>query len=58
MNDVEKGGATVFPYIKVRLTTRKGSAAFWHNLHQSGYGGKLNDFDCQSKCQINSLKTI
>lgn len=43
MNDVDKGGATVFPYIKVRLTTRKGSAAFWHNLHPSGAGGEFDD---------------
>lgn len=36
MSDVEKGGATVFPYLKVKVPARKGTAAFWYNLKVSG----------------------
>lgn len=36
MSDVEKGGATIFPYLKVRIAPEKGSAAFWYNLRTSG----------------------
>lgn len=38
MNDVEKGGATVFPFLNVALWPIKGAAAFWYNLHKSGVG--------------------
>lgn len=38
MNDVEKGGATVFPFINVALWPQKGAAALWYNLHKSGEG--------------------
>jgi prolyl 4-hydroxylase len=43
MTDVEKGGATVFPYIKVKVPPVKGSAAFWYNLHPSGEPGKVSE---------------
>jgi prolyl 4-hydroxylase len=36
MSDVLKGGHTVFPYAKVRVLARKGTAAFWYNLRSSG----------------------
>ncbi|CRK96752.1 CLUMA_CG010007, isoform A [Clunio marinus] len=36
--DVEKGGYTVFPYLKVRIPAVKGSAAFWYNLKENGQG--------------------
>lgn len=41
MNAVEKGGATAFPYLKARLMTEKGAAAFWHNMLPSGKCGKI-----------------
>ncbi|KAM7294886.1 prolyl 4-hydroxylase subunit alpha-1-like [Ixodes scapularis] len=41
MSDVEEGGATVFPKLGVRLTPKKGDAAFWWNLKTSGAVEKL-----------------
>ncbi|ESO84721.1 hypothetical protein LOTGIDRAFT_196347 [Lottia gigantea] len=38
MSDVEAGGATVFPYIGVKLFPKKGIAAFWYNLFKNGEG--------------------
>ncbi|KAK3598748.1 hypothetical protein CHS0354_028800 [Potamilus streckersoni] len=38
MTSVEAGGATVFPYIGVKLFPIKGAAAFWYNLYRSGEG--------------------
>jgi prolyl 4-hydroxylase len=39
LSEVEKGGATVFPYLNLRILATKGSAAFWYNLHDSGENG-------------------
>ncbi|XP_037730686.1 prolyl 4-hydroxylase subunit alpha-2-like isoform X1 [Drosophila subpulchrella] len=36
LGDVDSGGATIFPMINVSVTPKKGSAVFWHNLHNSG----------------------
>lgn len=41
MSDVQKGGHTVFPLLKIRIPARKGSAAFWYNLQRSGEGNFL-----------------
>lgn len=38
MSDVDAGGATVFPYIGVKLFPKKGAAAFWYNLYRNGDG--------------------
>ncbi|XP_059177301.1 prolyl 4-hydroxylase subunit alpha-1-like isoform X3 [Physella acuta] len=38
MSDVEAGGATVFPYIGLKLFPKKGNAAFWFNLRKNGEG--------------------
>lgn len=41
MSDVDAGGATVFPQLELSLWPKKGTAAFWHNLHPSGEGDTL-----------------
>lgn len=38
MTDVEAGGATVFPYLGLKLYPKKGAAAFWYNLYRNGDG--------------------
>ncbi|KAG5684901.1 hypothetical protein PVAND_014111 [Polypedilum vanderplanki] len=36
ISTVEKGGGTIFPFLKVYVPAIKGSAAFWYNLKDSG----------------------
>lgn len=38
VNDVELGGATVFPDLGLSLWPKKGSAVFWYNLFKNGEG--------------------
>lgn len=38
MNDVAKGGATVFTELNLTLRPKKGSAVFWYNLKRNGKG--------------------
>jgi prolyl 4-hydroxylase len=40
LTDVEKGGSTVFPYLKLNVKPQRRSAVFWYNLKHSGH----NDF--------------
>ncbi|XP_061176200.1 prolyl 4-hydroxylase subunit alpha-1-like [Saccostrea echinata] len=35
LSDVESGGATVFPEIKVRVPVTKGAALFWYNIKRN-----------------------
>jgi prolyl 4-hydroxylase len=53
---VEKGGATVFPYINVALFPKKGAAAFWYNLSTSGDLGESFEafFDKQLSLRTSS----
>uniref|UniRef100_A0A336MNH5 Neutral ceramidase n=1 Tax=Culicoides sonorensis TaxID=179676 RepID=A0A336MNH5_CULSO len=41
LTDVLKGGATAFPYLNVKVSAKKGSALFWHNLYKDGEGNYL-----------------
>jgi len=38
MSDVEQGGATVFTSLHTALFPKRGTAAFWMNLHRDGEG--------------------
>ncbi|BFF93068.1 prolyl 4-hydroxylase subunit alpha-1-like [Drosophila madeirensis] len=40
MSDVEQGGATVFTTLRTALWPKRGTAAFWMNLHRDGEGDK------------------
>ncbi|XP_033225929.1 prolyl 4-hydroxylase subunit alpha-1-like [Belonocnema kinseyi] len=38
MNDVTKGGGTIFPTLNFTVWPKKGSALFWYNLKRNGEG--------------------
>jgi len=40
-SDVELGGATVFTSAGLTLWPKKGTAAFWYNLHKNGEGDEM-----------------
>lgn len=58
MTDVLKGGATVFPLMKISVPPRKGTAVFWHNLSTSGDRGELNIFKLYSHLFKFNLETL
>ena len=37
LEDVAAGGATAFPNTGIRISAKKGDAAFWVNLRRSGF---------------------
>lgn len=36
LTDVEKGGSTVFPYLRINVAPEKGKALFWFNMAPCG----------------------
>ena len=38
LSDVEAGGATVWPYLKLSTRPKKGDAVFWNNVDNTGEG--------------------
>ncbi len=49
LNDVEFGGATVFPALGLGVRPEKGSALFWYNLYRNGDG---DSFTLHSGCPV------
>uniref|UniRef100_A0A182PGM3 Prolyl 4-hydroxylase alpha subunit domain-containing protein n=1 Tax=Anopheles epiroticus TaxID=199890 RepID=A0A182PGM3_9DIPT len=41
LNDVSKGGFTIFPKLRISIRSRKGTAAFWYNLKDTGEANTL-----------------
>lgn len=39
LSDVELGGATVFPFLRIYVPPKKGTAVYWLNLSSSGHRG-------------------
>ena len=38
LNDVEQGGATIFPALQIRVEPKKGAGLLWFNLHRNENG--------------------
>ncbi|XP_051166616.1 prolyl 4-hydroxylase subunit alpha-1-like isoform X2 [Leptopilina boulardi] len=51
LNDVEKGGHTVFTELNISLKPKKGAAAFWYNLKPNG---KVDNSTMHSACPVIS----
>lgn len=52
---MEKGGATVFPFLRIYVPPKKGSAVLWHNLSTSGDRGLKIIFNCKFKDLIKKI---
>lgn len=51
MNDVEQGGATVFPLLKRKFVPKKGTAVFWYNFLVNG---KIDNRTLHASCPVIS----
>lgn len=40
LSNVTKGGATVFPFLRIYVPPKQGSVVLWDNLSTSGHKGK------------------
>ena len=61
MNDDHMGGYTAFPYLKVRIKPREGSALFWFTLKHSGqhdYGTRYTQCPVLYKSKWIAFKNI
>lgn len=47
LTDVAKGGATVFPYLRIHVAPEKGKAVFWYNIAACGNVEWMTRHSCE-----------